>query len=165
MNTRYFITPTAGKLRAALAAWQWLGLGERKPILVTAFADVFLRSREGIWFLNTLEGKLEHVCETRRQLDALLATPEGRLHYLMADLVDRAHEEGCALDEGQSYDFKRHPVAGGVPDHANVERRNFVVALHIRGQLHDQFRTREPGTWMSQFVFEEKPQRPWWKIW
>ena len=163
MDKRYFIEPTAGKLRSALASWHWLHLGERKPILVTAFADVFLRAPDAIWFLNTVTGALEPVCQRRRELDKLLSTTEGRLRYLMADLVDQALQEGQRLESGQSYDFKLHPVAGGVLEAANIERRNFVVALHLRGQLHQQSRTGGAG---PAPVWEGAPaKQSWWKFW
>ena len=166
MDKRYFIEPSAGKLRSALASWHWLGLGERKPILVTACADVFLRSPDAIWFLNTATGALEPVCRRRRELDKLLATPEGRLRYLMADLVDQALQDGNRLDDGQSYDFKLHLVLGGAVEYANVERRNFVVALHLRGQLHEQVRTDAPGGQMAPPGAEDPPAKPvWWRMW
>ena len=166
MNKRYFIEPSAGKLRSALASWHWLELGERKPILVTAFADVFLRSPDAIWFLNTATGELEPVCRRRRELDKLLATPEGRLRYLMADLVDQALQGGNRLDDGQSYDFKVHPALGGAVEYANVERRNFVVALHLRGQLHEQMHPGAPGGPMTPPAGADPPAKPvWWRMW
>lgn len=165
MDKRYFIEPTAGKLRSALAFWRWLDLDERKPILVTAFADVFLRSSDAIWFLNAVTGALEPVCRRRRELDKLLSTPEGRRRYLMADLVDMAQREGQRLEAGQSYDFKLHPVLGGALAYANVERRHFVVALHLRGQLHAQARCGADSGGPAPVWKEAPSKRFWWKLW
>ena len=143
-----------------------MALGERKPILVTAFADVFLRSGQAIWFLNTVEGRLEPVCERRRDLDKLLATPEGRLRYLRADLVDLALQEGSKLEKGQSYDFKLHPAQGGSLGYANIERRNFVVALHLRGELHQQLQSGAADGANASAVWEEPAAKSrWWRMW
>lgn len=165
MNKTYFLRPTSDRLRSALASWQWIGLDDKKPILVTVFADVFFRGSDGIWFLDTIEGKLKHVCPTRRHLDKLLASKEWQQMYLLSHLVDRALSEGNKLQEGQCYNFALHPAAGGSMEYENVERINFVVALHIKGQMHDKLRKMMPGEQLSPFVFEEAERKPWWKFW
>ena len=82
----YFITPRAEKLATALEAWTWLDLAGKRPILVTAFADVFFEADDGLWFLETLEGKLERVCDTQVELDRLLASDEGRIGFCFRGL-------------------------------------------------------------------------------
>lgn len=165
MNKHYFLRPTAGRLNSALASWQWVGLDDKKPILVTAFADVFFRSGEGIWFLDTIEGKLKFVCPTRRHLDKLLAEKQWQQMYLLSHHVDRADSEGNKLGEGQCYNFARHPVAGGTMEYENVERINFVVALHIKGQMHDKLRQSAPADLAGAHYDAAPEARPWWKFW
>lgn len=166
MHTIYFIKPTAGRLRNALASWQWIGLSDKKPILVTAFADVFLRSGDGVWFLDTLEGTMRRVCATRRHLDKLLATSEGREVYLRASLVERANREARKLGEGQCYEVRGQPGVGRAYAYDDVERTNFVVSLHIRGQMHDQLQHHAcaappaPGRQANGDAAS-----PWWKFW
>ena len=166
MHSIYFIRPTAGRLRNALASWQWIGIADKKPVLVTAFADVFLRARDGIWFLDTIAGTLAHVCPTRRHLDKLLATAEGREQYLRASLIDQALNEKRKLGEGQCYEFRKQPILGGEYELANVERMNFVVSLHIRGQMHDQLQHHAPGAPLDAYQpIEDTASKPWWKFW
>lgn len=166
MNKNYFLRPTAGRLHSALEAWRWIGLEDKKPILVTVFADVFLRSPEGIWFLDTVEGTLKFVCPTRRHLDQLLEAKQWQQMYLLSHLVDRAIGEGNKLGEGQCYNFAQHPVAGGTMEYENVERINFVVALHIKGQMHDKVRKMSPGDAIPTCEFGgNAAARPWWKLW
>lgn len=152
----YFISPTSETLKNALDSWQWIELGDRVPILVTAFADVFFSAPDGIWFLDTLEGKLKHVFQSRDELEAELLTEEGKDLFLFSPFVDRAILEGNPLDEGQCYDFLLNPVVGGAIDYENVGKMNFLVALDIRGQLHDKVRHLTPGTRISKFVLEEE---------
>ena len=141
-------------------------LAGKKPILVTAFADVFLLNEEGVWLLDSLEGRLKRAFTTREELQQALSTQEGQDHYLFSPFVDRAIREDGALAEAQCLDFKIHPVMGGSVAYENVERRDFAVALNIRGQIHDQVRHLKPGTKISGVkMSESKTSKPWWKVW
>ena len=162
----YFITPKPEVLADALEAWSWIGVAGKQPFLVTAFADVFFKSDDGVWFLDTLEGKLKKICQTKEELDRILANEEGKDLYLLSGFVDRAVRESMVLKEDECYDFKIHPIVGGAIDYSNVRKMSFLVALHLRGQLHDQVRHMKPGTKISKFVMvEEKKPKSWWKPW
>lgn len=150
----YFISPSSETLKNALDSWQWIEFGDRTPILVTAFADVFFSAHDGIWFLDTLEGTLKHIFQSRGELEAELLTEEGQDLFLFSPFVDRAIREGNSLDESQCYDFLLNPIVGGTIEYDNVGRMNFLVALNIRGQLHDQVRHLLPGTKISKFVMD-----------
>ena len=166
MHTLYTIRPTAGRLRSALASWQWTGLTDKKPILVTSFADVFLRSRDGVWFLDTMAGTLTRVCATRRHLDKLLVTTEGKEQFLRASLIEQAVREGRKLGDGQCYDFRKQPILGGDYALGNLERLNFVVSLHVRGQMHHQLRHHVPGAPLAAYQpIDDPASPPWWKFW
>ena len=162
MHTLYTIRPTADRLRSALASWQWTGLTDKKPIMVTSFADVFLRSRDGVWFLDTMAGTLTRVCATRRHLEKLLTTTEGKEQFLRASLIEHAVQEGRKLDEGQCYDFRKQPINGGNYDSGNIEQLNFVVSLHSRGQMHQQRQHHAPG---RPLAIEGAASTRWWKFW
>jgi hypothetical protein len=162
----YFISPSSETLTNALDSWQWIELAERIPILVTAFADVFFSAHDGIWFLDTLEGKLKYVFPSHAALEAELSTEGGQDLYLFSAFVDRAIRDGNSLEENQCYDFRIHPIVGGAIEYDNVERLDFSVALDIRGQLHDQVRHLPAGTKISKVIMdEERIQKPWWKLW
>jgi hypothetical protein len=154
----YFIAPEPAKVASALEAWSWIGVSTKKPIRVTAFADVFLQDKDGIWFLDSVEGKLKRVCATTVELDALLKTEEGKDAYLFAGFVERAHREGLTLGSGECYSFKINPVLGGAMDYRNIEKQDFVVALHIAGQIHEQVRNLPPGTKISELKIDGAPQ-------
>jgi len=162
----YFIELNSKALADALEAWGWIGVAGKHPFLVTAFADVFFEASDGIWFLDTLEGKLKKIPQTKEELMRLLTTDEGMELYLFAGFVDRAIREGMALTEGECYDFKINPIVGGPVDYSNVGKMSFKVALHLRGQIHDQVRHMKPGTKISKFVLvDEKKPKSWWKLW
>ncbi|MCU0748835.1 MAG: DUF1851 domain-containing protein [Akkermansiaceae bacterium] len=149
-----YIQPSLEDVARALESWGWLGVEGKQPILVTAFGDVFFSSDDGIWFLDTIEGALTKVCDTRAELESILGTKDGENHYLFAGFVEQAHRDGMTLSEGQCYDFKLNPVVGGPIEYENVEPRNFVVAVNMAGQLHEQVRHMPAGTRISGFSIE-----------
>jgi hypothetical protein len=155
MNWRFLITPQRKAIEQALDAWQWLPIQGREPVLVTAFGDIFFSGNDGIWFLDTLEGTFQRVCSTRTELEQLLATTEGESRYFLAGFVERACREGMTLRDGECYDFTLHPALGGKLEYGNIQPRDFVVAVHIAGQIHDQIRHVPPGTKISGFVMNE----------
>jgi Domain of unknown function (DUF1851) len=136
----------------ALTAWSWLEVGSKEPILVSAFGDVFLRDASGVWFLDTVQGKLERVCDTQSELQELLKSSENTADYLMSWLVAAAEESGLTLGPGQCYDFKVPPVLGGEVALENVHVLDFVASLDIAGQIHHQVQNMNPGTRVSKLV-------------
>jgi hypothetical protein len=155
MKPHLFIAPPREAIERALESWQWVPIGGREPVLVTAFGDIFFEGKDGIWFLDTLEGTIQRACNTRTELDELLATIEGEDRYCLAGFVERARREGMILKEGESYDFTLHPVVGGGIEYENIQPRDFVVAVHIAGQLHEQVRHYPPGTEITRFVLKK----------
>lgn len=146
----YFIEPKPKAVAGALEAWSWIGLAGKSPFLITAFADIFFEASDGLWFLDTLEGKLKKMPPTKEELKQLLSTDEGMDLYLFSGFVDRAIREGMVLAEGECYDFKLNPVVGGLVDYSNVGKMGFLAALHVRGQLHEQVRRMRPGKKQSK---------------
>src|SRR6185369_16411754 len=155
MNPTLVINPPREAIERALESWNWLPIEGREPVLVTAFGDIFFAGKDGVWFLDTLEGVLQRVCSTRAELAALLATTAGEDRYCLAGFVERACREGMTLGPDQCYDFTLHPVAGGRLEYANIQPRDFVLAVHVAGQLHEQARHFPPGTRITRFVLKE----------
>jgi len=164
---KYFIQPAPGVIERALESWAWVGIGNKRPLSVTAFGDVFFEAPDGVWFLDgSLEGKLSRVCSTPEELKKALGTEESQDHFLLGGFIERALSEGLRLGPNECYDFKIHPRVGGKIAFENIEKRGFVVTLHIRGQLHDQVRHLKPGTKISKFVVVGgKKPAPWRKLW
>src|SRR5258708_38761872 len=69
----------------ALTDWQWLTeLAGKRPLATSAFGDVFLQGDDGVWFLDTVEGKLSREWDSPGSLHAQLNTAAGQDRYLMA---------------------------------------------------------------------------------
>jgi hypothetical protein len=133
----------------ALDSWSWLDLAGKTPQFASLFCDLFLESPEGWWYLDTIEGGLEQVWQTGAQLQAALNTPEGRDQYLLLGLAKEAERRGVSLAENEVYSLTPPPVLGGELDAANISALDFVVAVDLAGQIHDQVRKLPPGTPIS----------------
>jgi hypothetical protein len=148
-------TFTAEQYARGLDSWSWIGIGDRTPIFASPFGDVFFRARDGLWWLDTLEGTLSRPWSTDEAMRADLTSPEGQDRYLLAGLAFGALERGIVPTADQVYGFQHPPVLGGALDVDNVESINFVVGLAIAGQLHEQVRDLPPGTPISGFTLKE----------
>ena len=137
-------------LSEALADWQWLAqLAGKQPIVTSAFGDVFLRGNDGMWFLDTIEGKLSREWDSPAALQAQLNTVDGQDRYLMASLAVAAFNTGLVPGHRQVLSFKVAPALGGSFELQNVEVSDLIVALSIAGQIHRQIKHLPPGTRIS----------------
>ncbi len=146
--TRVFPAET---LADALEPWAWVGIGDQKPLFTSLFGDVFFRSADGIWLLDTLEGRFERIWDDAAALKAEVDTEEGADHYLLAGLAMAAYRAGIALGDDEIYAFKVPPVIGGGFDVSNLGAMSFPVILSILGQVHEQVRALPAGTEITRF--------------
>ena len=133
-------------MSAALKAWEWIGLDGKTAVFTSAFGNVFLQAADGFWFLDRLAGTLTRPWETAGQLRDELDTPDGQSLYLSAGLVWAANELGLVPSGAEVYDFAVPPILGGEQVVTNVEVIDFITALGISGQIHEQLRDVPPGT-------------------
>jgi len=141
----------------ALESWRWIGLDGTAPVAATAFGDVILQRGEAFLFLDTIEGDLLQAWPSREALEQSLATEEGQDRYLLAGLAQSAEHEGLVCGPGQVYGFRHPPVLGGPIELDNVEVVDFVVAVDVAGQVHEQVRDLPPGTPISGVTLDGQP--------
>ena len=144
--TKTFAQPTFIR---ALESWRWLGIEGKAPVLASLFGDVILQDPTGYWFLDTVEGRLTRTWVSQQEVQATLDTEEGQDQYLLGGLAMAAEASGLRLSDDEVYAFKVPPVLGGAFDLENVEVTDFVVAVNLAGQLHDQVKKLPPGTRVS----------------
>jgi hypothetical protein len=137
-------------LSEALTDWQWLAeLAGKRPLVTSAFGDVFLQGDDGVWFLDTVEGKLSREWDSPTSLQAQLNTVDGQDRYLMAGLAVAAFNTGLLPSDRQVPSFKVAPVLGGSFEPQNIEVSDLIVTLSIAGQIHRQIKDLPPGTAIS----------------
>jgi hypothetical protein len=131
---------------SALKSWEFADLAGMTPLFTSPFGDVFLQGDDGIWFLDTLEGKVSKNWGSLDELQSVLNTPDGQDTFLMAGLAIAADESGKRPATSQILDFSIAPYLGGAVALENVTIADFVVSLNIAGQIHSQLRDLPPGT-------------------
>ncbi len=140
---------SADQYRRALEAWSWLEVSGKQPVLTTLFGDVVFRADDGFWFLDTLEGTLEHRWASPDEVRAALTSEQGQDEILLAGLAYAARDRGLVAGDDEVYDFAVPPVLGGAFDVSNLTVMEFVVSLHVSGQLARQVRDLPPGSKIS----------------
>ncbi|MBV1855035.1 T6SS immunity protein Tdi1 domain-containing protein [Catellatospora tritici] len=140
-------TFTDAQYAQALESWAWLDLGDRKPVFTSLFGDVFLVGPDGVSYLDVIEGRLTTgLWPDGAALEAALNTEEGQDRYLLGGLAFGAQARGLLLGPDQVYTFMPPPVLGGKVGLDSIEVYDFVMAVDIAGQIHDQIRALPPGT-------------------
>jgi hypothetical protein len=121
------------------------------------------------WLLDTIGGCLTRPWPSRADLAADLAGEEGQDRYLYATLATAAaHRRGLRLGVDEVYVFLPPPVLGSGFDVDRIQVFDFVVAVHLAGQLHDQLRDKPPGWMPTEFIYTDDqpaPRRRPWKLW
>ena len=146
---------SADQYARGLDSWQWLDLAGKTPVFASLFGDVVLQSATGLWFLDSMEGSLAQLWDSREALQAALSTADGQDRYLLAGLALAAHQQGIVLAPNQVYDLVHPPALGGSLDVDNITAADFVFSLNIAGQLHEQIKDLPPGTPITGIKFEE----------
>lgn len=143
----------ADRFARALESWAWLPLDGLTPRFASLFGNVFLEGGDGSWwFLDTFEGELLRPWNTHADLAADLDTEDGRDAFLMATLAIGAHHRrGLTLDDSQVYAYIPPPVVTGSFAVDEIQVFDFVVAINLAGQLHEQLRQQGPGFTVTGF--------------
>ena len=147
----------ADQYASAFEAWSWLDLRGKQPLFSSLFGDVCFDSSDGLWWLDTLEGTLTQPWESREQARVVLSSEEGRDLYLLEGLVMGALRRGVRPGPEQIYVFVVPPILGGQIDADQLDVIDFVVGLHITGQLHEQVKDFPPGTPVSGVTVHGEP--------
>jgi hypothetical protein len=142
----------------ALESWSWVGLDGKVPVLSSLFGHVFLQSVEGYWYLDVIGGSLDLLWPDSATLHAALDTEDGQDDFLLGGLAYGANRRGLVLAENDVFDFNPPPVLGGPFDAANLTAMDFVVAVNIAGQIHEQVRNLPAGTKIGRVTVDAAPE-------
>ena len=146
---------SAEQYAMALDSWRWAGVADKQPMRANATGDLFLQGGDGaFWFLDTIDGLCERRWDDGTALQNELNTRDGQQEYLWVDLVEEATASGLVPGADEVYDFAVPPRLGGALELANVVVRDFVVAVNLAGQLHEQVNGLPDGATISEVRFE-----------
>jgi hypothetical protein len=130
----------------ALESWCWLVPEGAIPLLASSFGDIFFAYRGMVFYLDLVNGTFDMIAESMDELEDLLKSKDGQENYLMATLSITMQMQGHPLAPDQVFDFKTTPKLGGEISLENIQVMEFVTAVNIAGQIHQQIRDLPPGT-------------------
>jgi len=125
-------------------------------VLASLFGDVFFQDAHGYWYLSWIDGTLTKVADSRDQLQSILESEEGQDRYLLGALAMVAERRGLILSDEQVYIHAPHPAFGSGFEVERITVMDFVVALNMNGQVHDQIRRMPPGFKVTGFELVEE---------
>jgi len=130
----------------ALESWKWLIPENAVPLLASSFGDIFFAYKRKVFFLDLVNGSFDLIAESMDELEGILNSSQGQENYLMATLSLAMQKKGFTLEPDEVFDFKETPKLGGKISLENVQVMNFVTAVHIAGQIHQQIKDLPPGS-------------------
>jgi len=150
----------------ALESWSWIGVDDKMPLLSSLFGHVFLQGTEGYWYLDVIAGSLDLLWPDAVTLQAALGTEAGQDDFLLGGLAMAAERRGLVLGDNEVFDFNPPPALGGPIDIANLTATDFVVAVNIAGQIHEQVRNLPAGTKIGHVTVNgaaPEPKKSWFR--
>lgn len=134
--------------RSLLRDWHWLIGTNRRPILLAAAGDAFVKDETdgSIHMLDVGTGALHAVADSESDFRELLGKKDFVLDHLSVPMVGDLRRAGHILGPGQIYSFKTPPVLGGEYVMSNVEIADIEVHFSTNGQIHEQVAALPPGT-------------------
>jgi hypothetical protein len=133
----------------ALLSWRWLVPADAVPLLTSTFGDIFCAHKGMIFFLDLINGTFELVAQTMDGLEDRLNSQKGQEDLLMATLSTTLQKSGLKLVPNEIFDFKKTPKLGGSISVDNIQKMDFVTAVNVMGQIHQQIKDLPPGTEIS----------------
>ena len=116
------------------------------PLLTSSFGDIFFAHKRKVYFLDLVNGTFDLIAESMDELEAILNSSQGHENYLMATLSIAKQKNGHILEPNEVFDFKKTPKLGGKISLENIQTMDFVTAVNVAGQIHQQIKDLPPGT-------------------
>lgn len=138
----------------AISSWSWLIQADSRPLLISALGDVFLDMPLAIHFLNTFEGTLRPVAESRDAWKREMQNPQRVGEWFLPGFIEALRESGQMLKQGEVYSPTVPLVLGGTLSLENFTASHWRMHLHVLGQIHEQVRHLPPGTRINKIKIE-----------
>jgi hypothetical protein len=121
-------TPTEQEIGNALRLWPELAGKRVRPLLVTAFRDVFVEMDEGdVWVASPIELTCKRVAASAAELRELLTKPEWAQERLLTEVVLLASEQSVVRARHQVFAIAPHPLFTGSILAGNLVPMDLVV--------------------------------------
>lgn len=116
--------------------WEWLVPMEYKPILVSAFGDIFfIDDNEKVHWLSTSEGIMEQVASSEETFHKLLENEEKLEEWFLPHFVHQLRENGELLSNEEVYGFNHLPGLDGPFELSNISKVDVLEYVQSAGEL------------------------------
>lgn len=136
MDPAFIANPSESAISAALSVWPELAGRRIRPLLVTAFGDIYVETDTGeILAAKPIELECVRVCESVEKLRELFSNPRWAEEHLITHLALLAQERGIARQQHQVFAFAPHPAFTGKLRVENLLPMDINIWHHISNQL------------------------------
>jgi hypothetical protein len=136
MDPMLVATPDEAQIRDALATWPELATARIRPLLVTAFGDIFLETPDGeVWVASPVYLEFERVAGSVRDFEELFADQEWTDTRLLTGLAMRAQREGPERLPDQVFGIAPHPRFTDAPMDGKLVPMSLRVWHHMAAQM------------------------------
>jgi hypothetical protein len=136
MDARFESTPSDEEIVAALALWPELAGKRMRPLLVTAFGEIFVELDTGdVYAADPIELTCERIAQSTQALQTLFSDPKWAQETLITSLALLASERGLKRAPHQVFAVAPHPSLTGKMRVENLMPMDLKVWHHIAAQL------------------------------
>ena len=136
MDPRFEATPSTNDIAASLAMWPELSGKRLRPLLVTAFGDIYVEADSGdVYAVKPLELSCEAVAASSVELERLFADPKWAEEALITNLALLASERSIVRKPGQVFAVAPHPSLAGKININGLMAMDLAVWHSISTQL------------------------------
>ena len=136
MDPLFIATPSESAVYEALSLWPCFSGRRIRPLLVTAFGDIYVETQEGeVWAVKPIELQCVRVSKSIKDWEKLFSDTEWAEVNLLTDLALLANERGIKREPHQVFAFAPHPCITGKLEIEHLMPTEINIWHHISLQL------------------------------
>ena len=114
MDPLFVASPTEAEIANALRLWPELSSKRVRPLLVSAFGDIFVETDAGdVWIASPIELSCDRIAGSVKELEQLFADPAWAKLRLLTEVALLARERGIERAPRQVFAAAPHPSFTG----------------------------------------------------
>jgi hypothetical protein len=146
MDPMFVASPSEAEIGDALRLWPELSGKRIRPLLVSAFGDIFVETEAGdVWVASPIELTCETVAGSVQELEGLFADSSWAQARLLTEVAMLARERGLKRPSHQVFAVAPHPSFTGSLRVEQLVPMDLPVCHHIAVQLREAPSQRDPN--------------------
>ena len=138
-----------------LAEWRWLIDDDLSVVIVTTMGDALVTNGDGtIFFLDTVDARIQRVADSYDQLKELMVQPDNYSRWFLPKVIEEFKTAGMSLGPTQCFSPYVQPIIGGQVTPDNYHATDLAVHFTVVGALHRSVKELPPGTPISGIDIE-----------